>query len=79
MLLPKSSVPFEGLYSSSTEILITGLFVLFRALQFPPEAWLRISLNHASLTWIHIRPDGRVGIRSMGEAGHMPANKISVL
>ena len=55
------------------------IFVLFRALQFPPEAWLRISLNHASLTWIHIRPDGRVGIRSMGEAGHMPANKISVL
>ncbi|CAH0549607.1 unnamed protein product [Brassicogethes aeneus] len=27
-----------------------------RALQFPAEGWLRISLNHASITWITITP-----------------------
>jgi len=51
----------------------------FRALQFPPEAWLRISLNHASITWITIRPSGRVGIRMLGESGFMPIEKSSVL
>lgn len=54
-------------------------FAYFRALQFPPEAWLRISLHHASLTWIYIRPNGRVGIRVLGEAGFMPVNKMSFL
>ncbi|XP_060077034.1 serine/threonine-protein phosphatase PGAM5, mitochondrial-like [Ylistrum balloti] len=50
-----------------------------RALQFPPEAWLRISLNHASITWITIRPSGRVSIRHLGESGFMPADKVSVV
>ena len=30
-------------------------YFVCRALQFPPEAWLRISLKHASITWITIR------------------------
>ncbi|KAL4223547.1 hypothetical protein ACF0H5_017018 [Mactra antiquata] len=50
-----------------------------RALQFPPEGWLRISLNHASITWITIRPNGRVGIKTLGESGFMPVDKVSVL
>ncbi|KAH3891287.1 serine/threonine-protein phosphatase PGAM5, mitochondrial-like isoform X2 [Dreissena polymorpha] len=54
-------------------------YFVCRALQFPPEAWLRISLNHASITWVYIRPNGRVGIRTLGEAGFMPAKKVSVL
>jgi len=51
----------------------------YRALQFPPEAWLRLSLNHASITWLYIRPDGRVGLRTLGDAGFMPPEKISVV
>jgi len=47
-------------------------YFVCRALQFPPEAWLRISLKHASITWITIRPDGRVSIRGLGESGHFP-------
>lgn len=47
-------------------------YLVCRALQFPPEAWLRISLKHASLTWITLRPDGRVSCRALGEAGHFP-------
>ncbi|XP_060077026.1 serine/threonine-protein phosphatase PGAM5, mitochondrial-like [Ylistrum balloti] len=54
-------------------------YFVCRALQFPPEAWLRIRLNHASITWITIRPSGRVSIRHLGESGFMPADKVSVV
>lgn len=27
-------------------------YFVCRALQFPPQAWLRLSLNHASITWV---------------------------
>jgi len=30
-------------------------YFICRALQLPPEAWLRISLKHASITWITVR------------------------
>jgi len=52
-------------------------YFVVRALQFPPEAWLRLSLRHASLTWLVIRPDGRVHLRAFGEAGHLPPNKLT--
>lgn len=48
-----------------------------RALQFPAEAWLRFDLAHGSITHIHIRPDGRVGCRGLGESGFLPINKVS--
>lgn len=49
----------------------------FRALQFPPEAWLRLSLNHASITWLSITPSGRVILRALGDSGHMPPDIIT--
>lgn len=52
-------------------------YFVCRALQLPPEAWLRISLKHASITWVTIRPDGRTSIRALGEAGFMPPNKLT--
>jgi len=52
-------------------------YFVCRALQLPPEAWLRISLKHASLSWITIRPDGRVSVRALGEASHIPPEKLS--
>jgi len=52
-------------------------YFVCRALQFPPEAWLRLSLKHASLTWLVIRPDGRVSCRTLGEAGHFPPELLS--
>jgi len=54
-------------------------YFVCRALQFPPEAWLRLSLRHASLTWLVIRPDGRVHCRALGEAGHFPPDKLSTM
>ena len=51
--------------------------VCLRALQFPPEAWLRISLAHTSLTHLMIRPSGRVILKSLGNSGHLPPLKVS--
>ena len=52
-------------------------YFVCRALQFPPEAWLRISLKHTSLTWLTIRPDGRVSIRGLGDAGHLKPEMLT--
>lgn len=52
---------------------------VYRALQFPPEAWLRISLDHASITWVTIRPSGRVSIRRLGDSGFIPAKEVTAV
>lgn len=52
-------------------------YFLCRALQLPPEAWLRLSLKHASLTWVVIRPSGSVHTRCVGEAGHFPPDMLT--
>ncbi|XP_055373220.1 serine/threonine-protein phosphatase Pgam5, mitochondrial isoform X2 [Condylostylus longicornis] len=52
-------------------------YFVCRALQFPPEAWLRISLNHGSITWISILPSGRVTLRNLGDSGHIPADLVT--
>lgn len=48
-----------------------------RALQFPPEGWLRMSLNNGSITHLVIRPNGRVALRTLGDTGFMPPDKIT--
>ncbi|KAE9551037.1 hypothetical protein FO519_005737 [Halicephalobus sp. NKZ332] len=52
-------------------------YFICRALQFPPEGWLRMSLANCSITWITVRPNGNVSIRAVGDAGHISQNKIS--
>ncbi|XP_056640483.1 serine/threonine-protein phosphatase PGAM5, mitochondrial-like isoform X2 [Diorhabda carinulata] len=52
-------------------------YFVCRALQFPAEAWLRLSINHASITWISITPSGRCILRVLGDTGHMPPNVIT--
>ncbi|KAK9872863.1 hypothetical protein WA026_019651 [Henosepilachna vigintioctopunctata] len=52
-------------------------YFVCRALQFPAEAWLRISLNHGSITWITITPSGRVYLKVLGESGHFPPNLLT--
>ena len=42
-----------------------------RALQLPPEIWLRLSLFNCSLTYLMIRPNGMVTARMMGDIGHL--------
>lgn len=52
-------------------------FFVCKALQFPPEGWLRISLNHASITWVSIMPNGNVVLRSLSDTGHMEPKYIT--
>lgn len=53
-------------------------YFVCRALQLPPEAWLRMSLHHGSITWISITPSGRVALRALGDCGHMARERLSV-
>uniref|UniRef100_A0A915KZ39 Serine/threonine-protein phosphatase PGAM5, mitochondrial n=1 Tax=Romanomermis culicivorax TaxID=13658 RepID=A0A915KZ39_ROMCU len=52
-------------------------YFVCRALQYPPESWLRMSLPHASITWIMIMGDGRVSLRCLGDSGHLSADMIT--
>ena len=52
-------------------------YFVCRALQLPPEAWLRMSIRHASITHLSIRPNGRVSLRALGDAGHLPKDKLT--
>eukprot|EP00522_Entomoneis_paludosa_P019059 CAMPEP_0172448912 /NCGR_PEP_ID=MMETSP1065-20121228/7799_1 /TAXON_ID=265537 /ORGANISM="Amphiprora paludosa, Strain CCMP125" /LENGTH=430 /DNA_ID=CAMNT_0013200505 /DNA_START=9 /DNA_END=1301 /DNA_ORIENTATION=- len=42
-----------------------------RALQLPPEAWLRISTFNCSITYLIIYPNGYVSCRMLGDVGHL--------
>ena len=53
-------------------------YMVCRALQFPPEGWIRFSLDHASITWVSIRPNGYITVRSIGNSGHMPSEIVTV-
>ena len=46
-------------------------YFTLRALQLPPEAWLRLTTFNCSLTYLVIRPSGNVALRSMGDVGHL--------
>ena len=50
---------------------------LHRALQLPPEAWLRMSHGHCGLTHVIMRSNGRVVLESYGDTGHLPPHLIT--
>merc|ERR1712013_199396 len=52
-------------------------YFVCRALQFPPEGWLRMSVANCGITWISIRPTGRVSLRGLGDVGHLPSDMIT--
>ncbi|XP_034478010.1 serine/threonine-protein phosphatase Pgam5, mitochondrial [Drosophila innubila] len=52
-------------------------YLVCRALQFPPDAWTRFSLNHGSITWLTIWPTGYVTIRCLGDTGYMPVTELT--
>ncbi|CAG0892752.1 unnamed protein product [Darwinula stevensoni] len=52
-------------------------YIVCRALQFPPEGWIRLSLFHGSITWLTIQPDGRVILQCLGDVGHLPFDKVT--
>ncbi|KAG7303345.1 hypothetical protein JYU34_011834 [Plutella xylostella] len=52
-------------------------FFVCKALQFPPEGWLRIALNHGSITWVSIMPSGNVVLRGLSETGYMDPEYVT--
>ncbi len=52
-------------------------YFVCRALQFPPDAWLRFEMYNGSMTHLYVRPSGRVGIQTMNDAGYMPKEMLT--
>merc|ERR1712217_213505 len=52
-------------------------YFTLRALQLPPEAWLRLGGHNGSFTHLKIRPNGNVSLVCFGDSGHMPLEEIS--
>jgi serine/threonine-protein phosphatase PGAM5 len=48
-----------------------------RALQLPPESWLRLCTLNCSLTYFTIRSSGTVSCRMMGDCGHLEPNETT--
>lgn len=74
---------FDRFFQSSTRNRGTDLLVchgnvirylVTRALGVDTEAWLEMSVGHASITRIRIEPDGRFKVIAVGDVGHMPEN-----
>ncbi|CAF2973526.1 unnamed protein product [Rotaria sp. Silwood2] len=52
-------------------------YFICKIMQFPVEAWLRIVLNHGSITKIIILGNGDVLLIGVGDSGFMPTNKLT--
>ncbi|EOD41210.1 hypothetical protein EMIHUDRAFT_199455 [Emiliania huxleyi CCMP1516] len=52
-------------------------YMALRALQLPPEAWLRLCTYNCSLTHLKIRPTGSVSMISLGDTGHLSLDETS--
>jgi serine/threonine-protein phosphatase PGAM5 len=48
--------------------------LLMRALGVDREAWLEMSVGHASVSEVIVEPDGRFKVISAGDVGHLPPN-----
>ena len=48
-----------------------------RALGVDPQAWLEMSVGHASVTVIRVEPDGRMKVISVGDVGHLPPGLLT--
>jgi serine/threonine-protein phosphatase PGAM5 len=70
-----SSTPIPPTVRHEYEIIVCHANVIryfvCRALQIPPEAWLRFCIFNCSLTYLTIRPTGTVSCRMIGDIGHL--------
>jgi serine/threonine-protein phosphatase PGAM5 len=49
-------------------------YLITRALGVDPEAWLGMSVGHASITKIRIEANGTIRLIAVGDVGHLPPN-----
>lgn len=61
--------------ADSVEVLVCHAnvirYLVLRAAQLPPEAWLRFSLPHCSITSVTIMGNGHVKVHSIGSYSHL--------
>ena len=71
-----SSIP-----STTHEIVVCHANVIrystLRAIQCPPDAWLRASLYNGSITRVDFFPDGGVSVRTFGDCGFMHPSMLT--
>lgn len=67
MLKPHPQHEFEIIVCHANVI----RYFLCRALQIPPETWLRLCTFNCSLTYLTVRPTGTVSCRMLGDIGHL--------
>ncbi|CAH1404719.1 unnamed protein product [Nezara viridula] len=54
-------------------------YFVCRALQYPAEGWLRLTLRHASMTWLTIEGSGKVVLITYGDTGYMPPYALTTV
>lgn len=52
-------------------------YMLLRALQLPPEAWLRLTMPHCSITSLKMYQNGLVTMMCHGSCSHLPPGMIT--
>ena len=75
-LFARLFVPAQG--TERRELLVchgnVTRYLVTKALGVDTEAWLEMSVAHASLTQIRVEADGRFKVISVGDIGHVPPN-----
>ena len=77
---PSTPPEAEGTNSRCEIIVCHGNVIRYcalRALQLPPEAWLRLALANASITKVVMRADGGVSLHGLGDSGHLPPQMVT--
>ena len=49
-------------------------YLVTRALGVDRQAWLEMSIGHASITKVLVKPDGSMQVIAVGDVGHLPPN-----
>lgn len=52
-------------------------YLVTRALGVDTDAWLEMSVGHASITRIRVEADGRFKVISVGDVGHLPTTMLT--
>lgn len=52
-------------------------YLVTRALGVDTEAWLEMSVGHASITKIRVEADGRFKVIAVGDVGHLPTTMLT--
>ena len=68
----------RALGEDKTEIIVSHgnliRYLVLRALQVSPQAWINMEINNCGVSQIVIKPDGEMKLISYNDVGHLPAH-----